>query len=234
MREGADPRDAEEPPLELHESMLAGGGPPARDPRADFETGMSYAPRVTLGLILLCVAVFVWEVAVGALGSTKAIIAAGALSREEFLAGQYWRLASPILLHGSVGHLVGNMLALYVLGVALEHALGWERTLILFLGSGLAGSVASVATQPGPSVGASGAIFGMMGAIVVLLHRYREVVHVRDRRVGIVLVVWAGYTLLLGLADPIIDNSAHLGGLIGGSLLAFAVTAPRFEAMARG
>lgn len=220
---------AEEAPLRLDASMLAQPTPLDDDPRGDFEAGMSYAPVVSLALIVLCIVVFAWEVAGDALSSQEAIIAAGALSREELLAGEYWRLASPILLHGSVGHLVGNMLALYVLGVALEHALGRERMFLLFLGSGLVGSVLSVLMQPGPSVGASGAIFGMMGAVIVVLHRYRDVVHVRDRRIGIVLVVWAGYTLLSGLADPFIDNAAHLGGLIGGAGLAFLLRAPRFE-----
>lgn len=222
-------RPHEETPLELDESMLAARPTTPRDGRAEFEAGMSYAPLVSLGIILVCIGVFVWEVASGALESTKGIIAAGALSRAELMAGEYWRLFSPIVLHGSFEHLFGNMLALYVLGVALEHALGWERTLVVFVGSGVAGSLLSVAMQPGPSVGASGAIFGMMGALVVLLHRYKDVVHIRDQRVGIVLVCWAGYTLLLGMADPFIDNSAHLGGLVGGALLAYALSAPRFE-----
>lgn len=219
----------EEPPIELDESMLAADAGRSRDGRPEFEAGMSYLPLVSLGIILACIGVFVWEVASGALESPKAIVAAGALSRAELAAGDYWRLLSPIVLHGSAQHLIGNMLALYVLGVGLEHALGRERTLIVFVGSGVAGSLLSVATQPGPSVGASGAIFGMMGALVVLLHRYQDAVHVRDQRVGIVLVCWAGYTLLLGMADPFIDNSAHLGGLVGGALLATQLSAPRFE-----
>src|SRR5689334_3519954 len=172
------PLDHMERPLVLDDWMLA-APPPPKDRRFEFEAGMSYAPLVSLGIILLCIVVFVWEVATGALESTKAIIAAGALSRAELVGGEYWRLASPMVLHGSFEHLLGNMLALYVLGVALEHALGRERTLVVFLGSGVAGSLLSVAMQPGPSVGASGAIFGMMGALVVLLHRYKEVVHLR-------------------------------------------------------
>ena len=228
MTEKSIPGPGEETPLELDESMLASGAATPKDPRADFETGMSYAPLVSLALIAVCTVVFVWEVVGGALKSSEALIAAGALSREELLGGEYWRLASPVLLHGSPSHLIGNMMALYVLGVALEHAVGRGRMLFLFVGSGLAGSIASVATQPGPSVGASGAIFGMMGAVIVLLHRYRDVVRIRDNRVGGVLVAWAAYTLLLGAFDPFIDNAAHLGGLVGGALLAYAVAAPRF------
>ncbi len=219
----------EETPLELDESMLAAAPTALRDPRLELETGMSYAPWVSLLLVVVCVAVFGWQIATGALASTKAIIQAGALSRPEVMAGEYWRLLSPIVLHGSVGHLVGNMLALYVLGVALEHAVGRERLFLLFVGSGVAGSVASIAAQPGPSVGASGAIFGMTGALIVLLHRYRDVVHVRDGRVGAVLLAWAAWTLLLGFADPYIDNAAHLGGLVGGAVLALRVRAERFE-----
>jgi rhomboid protease GluP len=223
------PGPEEEVPLELDESMLAEAPAAPRDPRADFEAGMSYAPWVSLGLTALCVVVFGWEIATGALDSTKSIVQAGALSRPEVMGGEHWRLLSAIVLHGGIDHLIGNMLALYVLGVALEHAVGRERLLLLFVGSGIAGSVASITAEPGPSVGASGAIFGMMGALIVLLHRYRDVVHVRDRRVGVVLIAWAAWTLLLGLADPFIDNAAHLGGLIGGAGLAFVVRAERFE-----
>jgi len=72
----------------------------------------------------------------------------------------------------------------------------------------------------GPSVGASGAIFGLQGAAIVLLRRERDRLLVRDRRVGFVLLIWAIYTIAGGLTDPFIDNGAHIGGALGGALIA--------------
>jgi rhomboid protease GluP len=200
------------------------------DERVDFERGMSYAPPATLAVIAVLVLVFVWQITSGALGSREAIVAAGALVRERVLAGELWRLGSATLLHGSVGHLLGNCMALYIVGMAGEHALGARRALAVYIASAIAGSVASVLSGPGPSVGASGAIFGLLGAVILILFRYRHVYHVRDKRIGIVLAGWAGYIILTGLVDPMIDNAAHLGGLLGGALAA-ALMRPRLPAV---
>ena len=195
---------------------------PARRPsgRVDFERGMSYAPPVTLLLIAVNVLVFVWEVGHGALASRNAIIAAGALSRPLVLQGQWWRLVSPMFLHGSPEHLIGNMIALYVLGMACEHALGGRQMLALYLWSGVAASLVSIAWSPGPSVGASGAIFGLMGAVIVVLRRHHHRFYLRDKRIGVVLAAWALYTIATGLLSPYVDNAAHVGGCLGGMLLA--------------
>jgi rhomboid protease GluP len=212
----------EDEPLEVTADMLA---EPADD-RREFEHGMTYAPPVTLALIGLLAGVFVWELASGALGSAAAITHAGALVRERVRAGETWRLLSATLLHGGASHLVGNLMALYVLGMAAEHALGALRFAALYVTSALAGSVVSVATSPGPSVGASGAIFGLLGAVTLVLVRYRHAFQVRDKRIAVVLACWAGYTILTGLSTPMIDNAAHVGGLLGG-MAAAGVMRPR-------
>ena len=72
----------------------------------------------------------------------------------------------------------------------------------------------------GPSVGASGAIFGLQGAAIVLFRVHRDRLLVRDRRVGVVLLIWAIYTIVGGLMSPFIDNGAHIGGAVGGALIA--------------
>ncbi len=72
----------------------------------------------------------------------------------------------------------------------------------------------------GPSVGASGAIFGLQGAAIVLFRLHRDRLLVRDRRVGVVLIVWALYTIAGGIMEPFIDNGAHIGGALGGALIA--------------
>jgi membrane associated rhomboid family serine protease len=75
-------------------------------------------------------------------------------------------------------------------------------------------------TSAGPSVGASGAIFGLQGAAIVLFRTHRERLLMRDRRIGFVLLIWALFTIAGGLMDPYIDNGAHIGGAVGGALLA--------------
>jgi rhomboid protease GluP len=199
----------------------------------DFERGMGYAPPGTLAIIALLVAVFIWQLSTGALQSEAGIVDAGALVRSRVLEGEHWRMLSATLLHGGFDHLLGNCLALYILGMAGEHALGAWRVLVLYLASGLAGSLASVLTGPGPSVGASGAICGLMGAVVLILYKYRRVYHVRDKEIGLVLAGWAAYTIIIGALDPQIDNWAHFGGLVGGAVVALGVR-PKVARGAKG
>jgi rhomboid protease GluP len=89
---------------------------------------------------------------------------------------------------------------------------------ILYVIAGIAGSLLSLA-RGHVSVGASGAIFGLAGALVVLFSRHRGRLHLRDRRIGGVLAIWAVYQLLLGLLNPAVDNLAHLGGFLGGMVM---------------
>ena len=196
----------------ITDSMLA-------DTRIDFERGMRYASPFTLGLIVVLAAVFGWQVASGSLADTASITASGALLRERVLGGEVWRLVTAAFLHGGVDHLVGNLISLYVLGLGCEHALGTRGMAMVYLASAIGGAALSMAFSPGPSVGASGAIFGLMSALVVVLHRERDRIMVRDRRIGVVIVAWAAYTFVLGAVDPVVDNGAHLGGLVAGALI---------------
>src|SRR5216110_1904923 len=127
---------------------------------------------------------------------------------------------SATLLHGSLDHLDGNAIALFILGMVCEHAFGRGQLVVLYVASGLTGSLASLMTSPGPSVGASGAIFGLQGAAIVLFRAQRDRLLLRDRRVGLVLLLWALFTIAGGLMEPYIDNGAHIGGALGGALVA--------------
>ena len=188
--------------------------------RVDFERRMRRVPPVTVVTLALLAAIFFAEVRMGALASRESIIAMGALARERVVAGEYWRLLTAPWLHGGTEHLVGNGIALYILGMVCEAAFGRAQFVVLYVLSGLAGSIVSVLVSAGPSVGASGAIFGLQGAAIVLLRRERDRLLVRDRRVGFVLLIWAIYTIAGGLTDPFIDNGAHIGGALGGALIA--------------
>ena len=188
--------------------------------RVDFERRMRRVPPVTVVTLALLAAIFFAEVRMGALASRESIIAMGALARERVVAGEHWRLLTAPWLHGGMEHLVGNGIALYILGMVCEAAFGRAQFVVLYVLSGLAGSIVSVLVSAGPSVGASGAIFGLQGAAIVLLRRERDRLLVRDRRVGFVLLIWAIYTIAGGLTDPFIDNGAHMGGALGGALIA--------------
>ena len=188
--------------------------------KVDFARRMGRLPPVTLATLVLLAAIFVVEIRLGALASKEAIIAMGALARERVAAGEYWRLLTAPWLHGGIEHLIGNGIALYILGMVCEAAFGRAQLFVLYVLSGLAGSLVSMLVSVGPSVGASGAIFGLQGAAIVLLRRERDRLLVRDRRVGFVLLIWAIYTIAGGLTDPFIDNGAHIGGALGGALIA--------------
>ena len=188
------------------------------DGRTDFERGMSYFPLVTLALIAVNVAVFGWQLATGALESTEAITAAGALHRRLVLeGGEAWRLLTATFLHGSIDHLIGNCLVLWIVGIACEHAVGRRRTAVVYFAAALGGSLLSVAINPGPSVGASGAVFGVSGAVVAFLYRYQRLFFLRDKRIGFVLGLWSVWQLGVGFLSPLVDNAAHLGGLLAGA-----------------
>ena len=181
---------------------------------------MGRVPPVTLVTLALLALIFVAEVRMGALESRESIVAMGALARERVVAGEPWRLLTAPWLHGSVEHLVGNGIALYILGMVCEAAFGRAQLVVLYVLSGLGGSLVSVLLSPGPSVGASGAIFGLQGAAIVLLRLQRDRLLVRDRRVGFVLLIWAIYSIAGGLTDPYLDNGAHIGGALAGALIA--------------
>ena len=198
----------------------------------DFERDMSAAPLFALALMAANALVFGWELAVGALQSRAAIIAAGAVYAEKVFDGQSWRLLTGTFLHASFGHLLGNCLALYILGLASERAWGRLKSLGIYFVSGLGASLLSATMSTRPSVGASGAIFGLLGAAIIFFYRHRASLNARDRRIGAVLLGWAAFQLVMGSMNPMIDNWAHLGGLAAGLAMGLAL-APELRRPAR-
>ena len=186
--------------------------------RAEFEDGMAFFPPVTIVLSVLCTLAFLAELRIGALDSEQAILDAGAMSRPHVQAGEVWRMASAMFLHGGPDHLIGNLVVLYILGMACEHALGSTQFLVLYVFSGLVGSAFSMIGAL-PSVGASGAVFGAAGGLIAFFVRHGRVFRVRDTRVATVLAIWAVYQFVLGAMNPFIDNWAHFGGLVGGFVI---------------
>ena len=185
---------------------------------------------VTKALIAANVAVFIINLAQGAsLGRNS-----GALYIDWFLIGlaglpdgsvigvgdgEWWRLITSTFLHGSIIHLGFNMLMLWWIGSPIEQAIGRGRFLLLYFVSGLAGSAgALLLSEPfQPTVGASGAIFGLLGAALVF-ERQRNYV-LGGSALSIIVL-----NLVISFAVPNISIGGHLGGLIGGALCGLALS----------
>src|SRR5215468_8843832 len=140
--------------------------------------------------------------------------------------GEWWRLFTCMFLHIGVLHLLFNMIALWNVGGFMERWLGGTSFLVLYLLSGLLGSVASVAWNPFVvSAGASGAIFGLYGGLLGFLVQHRDstsqafLAPLRNNALAFV-----GYNLLFGAVQEGIDMAAHLGGLVGGLVCGFVLT----------
>lgn len=135
--------------------------------------------------------------------------------------GEWWRLFTCMFLHFGADHLINNMLMLYVTGIRLEHALGSIRYGILYLLSGLCGSILScymelAETEMAVSAGASGAVFGVVGGLIALA------IWNRGRIEGLTakgLLGMLALSLYYGFAASGVDNWGHIGGLVGGFVL---------------
>jgi rhomboid protease GluP len=136
--------------------------------------------------------------------------------------GQPWRLLTSLFVHGGITHLLLNMASLWLLGVLLEARTGGARLLAAYLASGVAASVATLWYHRGGinSTGASGAIFGLYGLLLVLLLRKKIVLDKWDRRGMLGLVLYLVLSNLISGLTGNIDNIAHLGGLVMGLLVA--------------
>lgn len=143
--------------------------------------------------------------------------------------GQWWRLGTAMFLHFGVVHLALNMWALWDIGRLLEQVYGRWRYALLYLGAGVFGNLLSLVIQGNHAVsgGASGAIFGLYGALVLFLWRERAQMERGEFRwmfgAATIFIVLA---LVMGQLITGIDNSAHVGGLFSGALLGVALSRP--------
>jgi rhomboid protease GluP len=143
--------------------------------------------------------------------------------------GEWWRLGSALFLHFGVIHLALNLLALWDSGQLVERMFGHARFAGIYFSSGLAGNLLSLATTEGSAVsgGASGAIFGVYGALLIFLWRERTNLHPHEFR----WLFWgaAGFsviTIVLGLSVTGIDNAAHIGGFMAGIMGGIVLAQP--------
>lgn len=134
--------------------------------------------------------------------------------------GQTYRLITGVFLHGGFVHLLFNCYALYVIGSQVENFLGKFKFLVIYLVAGISGALFSMIFGNSASVGASGAIFGLMGALVYFGYHYRVYLGnvIKSQIIPLIIL-----NLCLGFMMSGIDNFAHIGGLIGGTLMSIAL-----------
>lgn len=180
--------------------------------------------------IILAFNVIIWLLMTFSGGSTatSVLIRFGAKVPWLVATGEYWRLFTAIFLHIGFIHLAFNSYALYVLGPQVESLFGRNRFLAVYLFSGLAGSVASYVLSESLSAGASGAIFGLIGALAVYLLRHRDILGRRGQRALKNVIVVILYNLVLSSTVPGIDVFGHLGGLAGG-LIVGGLLCPKYK-----
>lgn len=138
------------------------------------------------------------------------------------LQGEFWRLVTPIFFHANILHFFFNMYALYNVGLLIERPLGYSKFLIIYFFSGVAGVFASFLITPADSLGASGAIFGLIGALAVFLYRNYRLFGAPGRNLLYNVVFIIVINLLISVAPGTgIDLWGHVGGLVTGSALAW-------------
>lgn len=194
----------------------------------------------TTMISLVEVAVFIATLVVGALMFDGAFVQGntmlgpspetlkfmGGTSKPDILNGEVWRLLSPIVLHAGVIHIASNIFFQMRFGYALEARWGWHILCLIYFVTGLGGCLLSVAAGPmnQVSVGASGALFGMLGADLTYL-AYNWVLVPDNTSEACFLCMTIVINVLFGISGTV-DKWAHLGGFLGGIFFGFAFTTP--------
>jgi len=175
----------------------------------------SKRPIVTYVLIALCIIMFIIS---GGGYNTDALLLFGANYGPLVKSGEIYRLVACMFLHAGIIHIVLNMYSLYIIGPRVEDFFGKKKYLLIYFASGISASLLSIGlNQNVVSIGASGAIFGLFGALIYFGYSYRGYVGAIIKSQIIPIVA---YNLLMGFFIPGIDMWGHIGGLIGGILTA--------------
>jgi membrane associated rhomboid family serine protease/tetratricopeptide (TPR) repeat protein len=194
------------------------------------EAPRRFWPFITLTLLALNFLFFALEIFAGGADNIQVLRNLGAAYGPYFRRGEYWRLVMPMFLHGGWIHILGNSYCLYILGPILERVYGYGRYLTIYVAAGMGGAFLSMELSKNTSVGASGAIFGIAGAMLVTGYVHRDVIPPHwGRAFGGGMIPFIVLNLAFGLSMHGIDNWGHLGGLASGVLLAFLIPPPRHD-----
>lgn len=198
--------------------------PPPRPPRPSIAETLREAPA-TAALFAVCIIVFLVAQRVGDTKTNATLIQFGANNRQLVWAGQWWRLVTSMFLHIGYLHIFCNVYFGWRICTLAEKQLGTWRFLVLYLGSGIVGSAASVIGQDQISAGASGALFGVVGWLLAMLRlragswrAFAQNPAIRQQ------LIWFAAWFVIGVYAHF-DNYAHGGGLLFGALYTWAVAA---------
>jgi len=177
-------------------------------------------PVVTYSLIGFTLVIYLLQVATDYLIYNDFLVLYGAKINQFIAEGEFWRLFTPMLLHGNILHIAFNMYALSRIGPSLERYYGHWRFLGLYILAGFGGNVISMMFTDAASLGSSTAIFGLIGAQGVFYYHNREIFGSAFRQALNGIISIAAINLVIGLS-PGIDNWGHVGGLISGVLFSW-------------
>ena len=198
--------------------------PPTPEPRPTARVKIpTVKPLATYGILAILVIVYLAE-----LLDPRLMILGRKDNTRILLYGETWRLMTAMFLHANPLHIIMNGLALYSIGRTVEALFGHVRFLLIYFLGGLAASLASLALTPAGSVGASGAIFAIFGAEILFFVRHQRLFGRVGRRILNDLIAMALLNLAIGLSTPMIDNWGHIGGFLGGLILALPLS-PRLR-----
>ena len=176
--------------------------------------------KVTFVLLSIMIIYFILMTLNGGTTNTETLLKYGAMAPPfvvEF--NQYYRFITSIFIHIGITHMFFNGYALYIFGPQIERLMGPKKYLLFFLLTGIGGNLATfIFNYVSVSAGASGSLFGLLGAFLYLIHRHKEMITPESRKS---LLSMLGIILLLTFAVPSISVTAHLGGLIMGYLLSY-------------
>jgi len=190
--------------------------------RSQGEEEVTFRPGRPWATYLIIAACILLAVITGGTPDLVVLMRLGAKVNSLIVAGEYWRFVTPVFLHAGFLHLAFNMLFLYSIGPGLESLFGHRRFLGVFLCAGVLGNVASFAFTPGISVGASGALFGLVGGFLYFWLRKPRA----GRQIGKQMLSLILFNIIYGFINPSVDNWAHLGGLTGGFLASASLGLP--------
>ncbi len=180
-------------------------------------------PKLVYYLIGLNILYFLIVEFNGGSMDTETLVQFGAKYNPLIMDGEWWRLITSMFMHIGFVHLAMNMLALYYLGSAVEQIFGSKRFIGMYMFAGIGAGLASFALSSSISAGASGAIFGLFGVLL-----YFGLIHKKlfFQTMGSSILAIIAINLVFGFTVPMVDNSAHVGGLITGFIAASVIQLP--------
>lgn len=193
------------------------------------KVSLKHRPWITMSIIAINIVMYIVTVYLSYVypnesmysSYTNALVLLGAKVNELISAGEYYRLISSMFLHGGILHLAVNMYSLYAMGPIVEKLYGKTKYIILYFMAGICSSIFSYIFSTSISIGASGAIFGLLGAVLVFAIKSKGKTGSAFIK-NILSVIFVN--IFIGMTLPNIDNFGHIGGLLGGILISFLVT----------